>query len=102
MPKSRRPGRSMDPGRAGGAGLCPSAAREAARQGEAAKEGAQGGTMGSPVPSLVPELGETALVDPEVVPELVEDRDPDLLLELGRVAELVLERQAVDRDPVRE
>ena len=50
-------------------------------------------------PSPVPELVEPVLVDPEVVGQLVEDGDPDLMLELRRVVpELVLEREPVDRD----
>src|SRR5215211_2306422 len=49
---------------------------------------------------LVTELGEAVLVDPEVVRELVEDRDPDLVDELLGVGKLLLEGQLVDRDPV--
>src|SRR5207302_1605518 len=51
--------------------------------------------------SLVPEVGQPVLVEPEVVPELVEDGDPDLAFQLGRVAKRLLERAAVDRDRVR-
>src|SRR5438477_10272335 len=49
----------------------------------------------------IPELVEPVLVDPEVVGELVEDGDPDLLLELGRVREGLRERLSEDRDLVR-
>src|SRR5262245_25849035 len=49
----------------------------------------------------IPELVEPVLVDAEVVGELVEDRDPDLLLELRRVGERLHERLAEDRDLVR-
>src|SRR5688572_1419662 len=54
------------------------------------------------IPPLRPaELGEAVLVDAEVVRDLVDDRDPDLLLEhLGFVAELLFERDSVDRDLV--
>src|SRR2546421_8439730 len=48
-----------------------------------------------------PELVEPILVDAEVVRELVENRDPDLVLQDGRVgAEFLLERQAIDGDLV--
>src|SRR2546421_9338926 len=48
-----------------------------------------------------PELVEPILVDAEVVRELVENRDPDLVLQHGRiVTEFLLERQAIDRDLV--
>src|SRR5437764_108947 len=48
----------------------------------------------------IPQLVEPVLVDPEVVGELVEDGDPDLLLELGRVREGLGERLSEDRDLV--
>ena len=51
--------------------------------------------------SFVAELGDPVLLHAEVVPELVQDGDANLTLEQrGVVAELVLERQPVDRDPV--
>src|SRR4051794_36489990 len=54
-----------------------------------------------PPASVVAELFEAVLVDPEIVRQLVENGDPDLLLELGRiVAELLDQRHAVDRDLV--
>src|SRR3954470_5746906 len=49
----------------------------------------------------IPELVEPVLVDPEVVRELVQDGDPDLLLELRGVGERLRERPAEDRDLVR-
>src|SRR5436305_7335393 len=48
----------------------------------------------------IPELVEAVLVDPEVVGELVQDGDPDLLLELLRVGERRHERPPEDRDLV--
>src|SRR5690348_9704811 len=50
----------------------------------------------------ISELVQPVLVDPEVVGELVEDRDPDLLLELPRVGERLDEGPPEDRDLVRE
>src|SRR5262245_58485732 len=48
------------------------------------------------------ELAEPILVDAEVMGDLVDDRDPDLLLQhLGIVAELVLEGNPVNGDLVR-
>src|SRR5882672_5103585 len=49
----------------------------------------------------IPELVEAVLVDPEVVGQLVEDRDPDLLFELLGVREGLRQRLAEDRDLVR-
>src|SRR3954449_6069142 len=49
-----------------------------------------------------PELVEAVLVEAEVVRELVEDGDPDLLLELGGIGKRLDEREAEDADPVRE
>src|SRR5437773_2265315 len=49
----------------------------------------------------IPELVQAVLVDSEVVGELVQDCDPDLLLELLRVGERLDERPAEDRDLVR-
>src|SRR5215210_2183896 len=50
----------------------------------------------------VSQLVEPVLVDAEIVRQLVQDRDPDLPLELLRVvAELLDERPAEDRDLVR-
>src|SRR5919108_3449690 len=49
------------------------------------------------------ELGEAILVDAEVVGDLVQDGDADLVLEDVRVvAELLLERDTVDGNLVRE
>src|SRR4026207_405303 len=48
--------------------------------------------------SVVAEVGEPVLVHAEVVRQLVEDRDPDLLPELCRIGEILLERTPVDRD----
>ena len=48
--------------------------------------------------SVVAEPGDLLLVHPEVVADLVEDGDPDLLLEQTRIGERLLEREAVDRD----
>src|SRR5579864_7073175 len=53
-----------------------------------------------PETSGKPEVVEPVLVEPEVVRDLVEDRDPDLLLELGRVGKRLDEGQAEDPDPV--
>src|SRR5665213_2715285 len=50
----------------------------------------------------IPELVEPVLVDPEVVGELVEDRDPDLLLEVAGVRKCLHERLSEDRDLVRQ
>src|SRR4051794_19093630 len=50
----------------------------------------------------IPELVEAVLVDPEVVRELVENGDPDLLLELFRVGKRLGERLPEDRDLVGE
>src|SRR6185503_18640705 len=52
--------------------------------------------------SLVAQLGQAVLVQPEVVPELVEHRDPDLLTQLALVREVGLEGEPVDREPARE
>src|SRR4051812_45007542 len=43
------------------------------------------------------ELVEPVLVDPEIVRELVQDGDPDLVLELGRILEGLDQRHPVDR-----
>ena len=51
---------------------------------------------------LVPELVEPVVVDAEVVGELVDDRLADLLLEVARIGEVLLERQPVQGDPVRD
>src|SRR6266576_2522974 len=48
------------------------------------------------------EVVEPVFVDPEVVGDLVQYRDPDLGLELGRVRKGLDERQAEDADPVRD
>src|SRR5438876_8718912 len=57
---------------------------------------------GGPPPSGVAQLVQPVLVDPEEVRQLVEDGDPDLLLQGGRVIpELFLERPAVNGDPGR-
>jgi hypothetical protein len=48
------------------------------------------------------EVVEPVFVDPEVVGDLVQHRDPDLRLELGRVRKGLDERQAEDADPVRD
>src|SRR6478672_9712538 len=50
----------------------------------------------------IPQLVEAVFVDPEVVGELVEDGDPDLLLQLGRVGERLDQGPPEDRDLVRE
>src|SRR6266511_4108143 len=51
----------------------------------------------------VAELVQTILVDPEVVRQLVQDGNANLVLQSrGVVAEVVLERPAVDRDPRRQ
>ena len=55
-----------------------------------------------PTGSVDAELLEAVVVDAEVVGELVDHRDPDLVLEVERVREVLLERQAEDRDRVRE
>ena len=53
--------------------------------------------------SVDPELREPVLVlDPEVVGELVEDRDPDLVGEVVGVREVLLERQPEQDDPGRD
>src|SRR5687767_13510283 len=53
--------------------------------------------------SVVAQLLEPVLVDAEVVRQLVQDGDADLLAQLVRVVpELVLERQPVDGDLVRQ
>src|SRR5919204_3496740 len=49
------------------------------------------------IPLLVAELLEPVLLDPEFVRELVENRDPDLALQLLSL-ERLLERAPVDRD----
>jgi hypothetical protein len=51
--------------------------------------------------SVVTELREPIFVEPEVVPELVEDRDSDLPFQLGAAVKLLDERSPVDRDRVR-
>src|SRR5207248_4107850 len=51
--------------------------------------------------SVVAEVREPVLVEPEVVPELVEDGDSDLQFQLCGVRKLLLERPAVDRQRVR-
>ena len=45
---------------------------------------------------------QTFVVDPEVMGELVDDRDPDLVGEVVRVGEVRLEGQTEERDPVRD
>src|SRR6185437_4701247 len=50
---------------------------------------------------VVTQLLEAALVDAEVVGQLVEDGYPDLLLELGRVGKRLYQGFSVDRDLVR-
>src|SRR5213079_1675342 len=50
--------------------------------------------------SGIAEFVETVLVEPEVVGELVQDGDPDLLLELPLVGERLDEGLAEDADPV--
>src|ERR687892_1986018 len=51
-------------------------------------------------PLVVAKLGNPILVEPEVVREFVEDRDPDLLTKLVGVGKALLERNSVDRDLV--
>src|SRR6187397_3173986 len=48
--------------------------------------------------SVVAEVGEPVLVHAEIVRQLMEDSDPDLLLELRRIGEVLLQRTPVDRD----
>src|SRR3954468_13289084 len=55
-----------------------------------------------PVFLRISQLVEPVLLDPEVVGELMEDGDPDLLLELLRVGKRLHERLPVDRDRRRE
>ena len=43
---------------------------------------------------------QPVVVDPEMVGKLVDDRDPDLLLEVARVREVLLQRQPEQRDLV--
>src|SRR5207244_13225575 len=52
--------------------------------------------------SGIPDVVEAVLVEPEVMGELVENGDPDLLLEVGGVGERLHERHAEDADPVGE
>src|SRR5687767_5934672 len=52
--------------------------------------------------SVVAELCDPVLVEPEVVRELVQNRDADLLAQVVRVREALLERDPVDRDLVGE
>src|SRR5882757_3258648 len=48
----------------------------------------------------IPQVFEPVLVDAEVVGELVQDGDPDLLLQLGRVGKGLHKRLSEDRDLV--
>ena len=52
--------------------------------------------------SVDPQLLEAVVVDAEVVGQLVDHGDPDLVLEVERVGEVLLEREPEDRDRVRE
>src|SRR5581483_8217190 len=59
--------------------------------------------MPSRTESAIAELVQARLVDAEVVRKLVEDRDPDLALQRGRIVPEVLDQRAtVDRDPRRQ
>ena len=46
------------------------------------------------------ELAEAVVIDAEVMGELVDDRQPDLVGEVVRIREILLEREAEQRDPV--
>ena len=64
--------------------------------------GAAPGSRSAVAPPSDAELVEPVVVDPEVMGELVDHGQPDLVGEVVRVREVLLERQPEERDPVRD